>query len=443
MHSTTDAGLNALREGYVSIDYITSHLQHFVEEKKSIDAWISKADTLEGSNLVPQRKECYEEAFKQLRTVAIQQNGILPLALHSKLYEILYRFAGTRYGQDEDVGFRDCASLLELSLGMQCKDLGLNVNLGKEGFSWKETDSIARLIVELNADVENRFRDVVQLSEQLTPLQLEILEKFPDERKNFADTLVKLLFCYQNISTLNGSNEEKILKLTSHSEICRLVKIERSKKQDLHAQLQALTEKAIGKQTEEQFKTLAEFRYNRCSFMVELGHENPESDACKQAQIESYTSIENLYIKHFASQIYLDKTSQIENMRGLINLRMSQPNLEGAEGHFRQALKLRLKLQIPFDVEAKWEYHFLFNNLRTGLMHVLTVRAKEKDVDEAIEHAIPMAQFVIDSKAEGRNHCYNRSYHSALTKVLPFLGENPDERVPHITKAIEIGAPKK
>lgn len=443
MHSTMGVGLKLPVGTVFKVQY--------GEEIESINSWISKADTLEGSNLVPQRKEYYEEAFKQLRTVALQQNGILPLELHSKLYEILYRFAGTRYGQDEEEGFRDCASLLELSLGMQCKDLGLNVNLGKEGFSWKNIDSIAGLIVELNADVDNRFLDVVQFSKQVTSLELyncvalsELYEEPSDERKMFADSLVKLLFCYQNISTLNGSNEEKILKLTSHSEICRLVEIEKSKKQTLHSQLQELAKTAIDEQTPEQVKTLAEFLYNRCSFMVELGHENPESDACKQAQIESYSSIEDLLITHKdfgkKSPMYLAKKAQIENMRGLINLRMSEPDLDIAEGHFREALKFRLELQIPNDVEGKWEYHFLFNNLRTGLMHVLTVRATEEDVDEAIQHAIPMAQFVIDSKAEGRNHCYNKSYHSALTKVLSFLGENPD---PHITKAIEIGAPKK
>ncbi|MBA2729016.1 MAG: hypothetical protein H0U49_12700 [Parachlamydiaceae bacterium] len=362
------------------------------ETINTISTYISDARAATGSNLMEERKRLYGLAFSELYAVA-KDKGSLPKELHPKLFELLHRYASdVRYNQGEN-GFSDCAKLMRLSLNLQCKDLGL-IDFD---FNLQDTANFE----ELMANYQDQYDTGIFYDQSYVSKIGSALFHNPEMREMLGETLIQLSFSYQNMPQIQDKNKNKAFQTV----------------------LNEMTLAVLPKDTLSQIERLAFFLYNRCSFMEALNHADTLSKECKEAQILSYQPIEELYMQKFGidSPVYQAKLSQIENMRGLLVLRMKDYDHNVALKHFRLAIDSRMQISEPKGVEEKWSHHFLLNNIRTGLIHELLQQPTQENIQEACIHGKEIALFVEANKNEGRDPSYNTSYFSTLLKLATHI----------------------
>lgn len=360
----------------------------------------------QAASALHERSHAYQEAFAAMRLNA-QETGSLPIELQPSLFNLLHRIASDLYyNKDGAIGFCKSAYLMQLSLLMQMNFLGL----GEYSYPWHDADSFQDLIAKLEADDMNQFAEMSTYEQQIYPSQLEkTLKQFtPESQKLLSDTLTRLIYSYQNMSQYNAIN-------------CENKRIQNN--------WQALTEAAIGNETPEQRGAFADLAYNRWPFLEQFNHEDPNSKECKHARVACYESIRELFEAAYgsASPVYLAKASQIQNMRGLFTLRIDGSLITEARGYFENAYDLRLQIGEPAEGEAKWEYDFLLNNIRTGLIHVLinSGNVSKDDCKKILFHSQAIGEFFSKNMAEGRKTAHDESYMQAVQSAQAFF-QNPE-----------------
>jgi tetratricopeptide (TPR) repeat protein len=334
------------------------------------------------------KRKIYEGAFTQLKEHVT--TSALSSDLEKELYSLIEHYAmDTCYGQDQEVGFRKTAALLELNLLLQLDSLGLT-HAPKE---LQEASSLEDLVSRLGyAETENSkyFDACVNALMADTQVLVSAAEQ-AGIRMNLAQTLKGLSFATQNISTLK--------ELTP----------------DFHKRINEVTEALIGEETQEQLELLEEYRYNRAAFMVEQTHPN-DVDALDHC----YDKVLELSNKVYAEQpLKLDgRIAQIENMHGVLLFKKGQR--KQAEPHFQKAFTVREKLLDKFETDKEnFDQRQLLSNIRTALVIYCIER---NELIEATGHAVELGKFIKELKERGNAHSYGTSYQGAITKVALAIG---------------------
>lgn len=368
-------------------NYVNSSIQDaFFQRIKEV---FNQADSTQN---IHEKKEAYEKAFQLIVEKARVSNGIIPSEYHSQLFTLLEAFAGkccyAQQGKDDQEGFRKSARLMEYSLGLQWDRIqGWPIVL--------DSDTLEDLVNILEYDKKSSWT-LPQSMEMILKENAESMVRGAFEKgiqEQFASSLIRLAFSYQNISETNVSE---------HSECIQL-----------HEKLQELCEASIGEGSIEQLKKLEDFRYNRALFMVNLKTPND-----LDAKVKCYDPVIALTERAFINEPLKLKSrkAQIANMQGLIALRSGEPDrLIKAEPHFRMAFALRESLigQFPTEKENEDQF-FLLSNIRTSLIQISLA---SKNFLEAKEHALALRVFILELRDKGNNHAYITSYESAIDLV--------------------------
>lgn len=378
----------------IPLDDFQTNYSKIIEE---VNTEIAKGQK---ANALPQRREAYQEAYAKLCTAA-QVHASLPKELLPTFTNLLYRIASDLYYNQEADGFKKSAYLMQLSFLMQMDFFGF-----KYSYPWHKSDTFQDLVSTLGHDQMVQFSEMKTYEQQISPLQLEkTLKDFsPECQKQLSDTLTRLIFSYQNITEYNAFTADN---------------------KSLQNNWQALTEAAIGNETPEQRGDFAELAYHRWPFLEKFNHENPNSKECKYAQVACYGPVLDLFEAAYgsASSTYLAKASQIQNMRGLFTLRIDSSLITEARGYFENAYDLRLQIEEPTDTEEKWQYDFLLNNIRTGLVYVLanSSNVSKEDCQKILFHSQAIRQFFMQNKLEGRTTAHDDSYMEAAQTAQEFF----------------------
>jgi hypothetical protein len=328
--------LEAAHEGKIPSQKLTRE-----EAEVKIDKHFKKASE---TPILGEKRKAYNKAFSTLK------NYFCP-ELRPRLFCLLEKYAKkTCYGQeseeldttgrsvDDELGFRICARLMELSFCMQMRDLGLL----DFDYNWSQHTSLETLTKDLQVEPGQKgpfFDAIDQTSCDGDVLMSKAYEAGLQEI--MAKTLCSLAFSYQNIGQLND---------TGHY--------------GLHKKLQDWTEAVIGNETPRQKERLVEFRYNRCLFMLLLEH----PDASLEEKVAIYEPIKELLFTTYPTghDLLLQKEAQINNMQGLIITRSGQTDaLVKAEPYFLAAYELYKK--IPRN-------KFLIGNVLTSLIACETTK---------------------------------------------------------------------
>lgn len=371
------------------------------------------------SSTIPERAKCYNEAFLSIRLYATAHSQLTP-EIYALLIEVLNRYAiNVRYaqrdGQDEIIGFRDCAALLELSIQLQFDHLKLSESTT---YNWKKAESIEELISLLKLESNPLISEMMTFSSQVHSFSLEnALNQSSADRPIVAEALTSLIASYQNIP------ETRTVE-------CR----------ELHKGLQRLTKIAIGNETLEQQLKQADLNYNRTGFMIGLFHDDPTSDQCTIEKIKSYDEIEAEYEKLVGASDprYIAKASQCNNMRGILCGRLSQKDYDIILGVALKARELRLKLPVPTNPEDLWNNRVLLANNSTVIIDAATKVKLDEPIATSLNLAIEIAQFMIDGHNEGKNHAYTSSYVAALHKMSDYKDYFTDEQFQLILTALKL-----
>ncbi len=335
-----------------------------------------------------EKRTHYDEAFAVFRKTA-QGDGTLPPELEVPFFTFLEAYAKetcyAQQGKTPEEGFEKSARLMELSLLLQLKSL----NMIDFSFNWAKCDNLEALINEAGDDLLETVRQLQISSDVLLPRAQN-----KGMRESLAATLKRMTFSHQNIPSLNKDNLP------------------------FHKRYNDLTEKLFEKPID-----LAEYRYNRCAFLINLG---PETDKYDK-KIQAYDSVLEMFRTECASgdadlkRILQGKMSQINNMKGILN--KDRPE---AEGYFREAFAMRQALLEDATDTANDE--FLLSNIRTGLIHCLCQKPLQLDrLNEAKGHAQALFAYVQKNQSNHNVHAYVESYKTAMLKTnaafMQFISE--------------------
>lgn len=304
------------------------------------------------------KRDIFETAFQRIRHEPKSQ----------ALYDLLEAYATeTCYsqvkGEDVEWGFRASAKLLELAVILQ---------LGQSEYPWSRSTSLQALLENLNTDP---FFDTIS----------KLPEDFhvPEEaRKSLAKAFVRLAYSYQNIMA-----HEKNLSL--------------------HTKLNAIVEKLIGTETEEQKRQLVDFTYNRCSFMTSI------QGGGFQEQFNSYEPVLALIKECYKGDEPIARSllAQIANMRGICMYQIAKGTphaFSKAEPYFHEALSLRKALDSELDKNDPLylKNKRLLKNVVTTLITLNVRRCKESQQQVTI-HTEWLKQFINDAKARAEHDSYD------------------------------------
>ncbi len=354
-----------------------------VEDKIAlIDQELLKASQNEDRSV---KKEHYEKVFQVFKSLAV--NGQLPPELASKFYLFLETFGDkVCYAQmgpkGKDEGFCKSARLMEFSFLLQMKQ--------KVNFNWSQVESLDLLIDQIERENE---QEVVE--DYLMTINSAVLVESVTDKPTLLITLKHLAYSYQNVEALNKD------------------------KYPLHLKLNTLVEQLIDRETSKGRLEFAEFKYNRCGFLIGLEKHSPEETIRKK--IEAYDEVLAL----FESECVLDpsqnralkaKISQINNMKGIILVPVN-PAL--SEDSFRLAFRLRNEL-FQEGIDPQDEY--FLSNIRTGIIHCLSLPPLTQErVLEANQHAQALGAYVQKLQASNNQHLYQTSYANAIVKAATAL----------------------
>jgi hypothetical protein len=329
-----------------------------------------------------EKKNYYEELFAPFAMALETNNAWLTGDLRVDLYLLFEAYASNIFynkliGMDPEEGFRRSAHLMEASLLAQLEG---NVSWANSSMDYISTLNNSRQVEELNNDPDA----MVQYAEAA------------GLRTVMAKTLIRLCYSYQNMS---GTKENLALQ----------------------KKLNAMTEKMIGETTIKQKQQLADFRYNRCLFLVKL-----EDSTNKQAMLAAYDTVLTLLQSCYfdTNPIYQGKIAQIENMRGLMALRLEVENkYEVALGCFRRALVNRSTLLANETNPTKiGEHKFLRANILTGVVDcMVNMPVTEEGIQDLERHKQFLVDYLNECSAAHNVNTYLTSHVAAIAEIDAIL----------------------
>jgi hypothetical protein len=341
------------------------------------------------------KREIYNTAFLALKDSFCPQ-------LRPTLFQLLEKYAKeTCYAQvseernatgesvDDELGFRMCARLMELSFCMQMEDLGFQ----KCEYDWFQHPSLEALTEDLQIGKDQKGLLFDSLDQAL--LDVDVLVSKAHEaglRDIMAQTLLDMTYSYQNITSLCDGAQYR-----------------------LHRKLQDWTEALIGKETVVQRQQLAEYLYNRCGFMLEM------QNASWDELVLGYDSILHVFKECFpqgGSQL-IKKEAQINNIQGCIVARSDQKDAKViAQKYFQRAYELYAS--IPCD-------KFLVGNVLTGLISCLvSTPLDQQSASSLLNYSVRLRSIVEEFREEGNHHCYVEEYPKSLQEANEALKKYDD-----------------
>lgn len=344
---------------------------------------ISRQATIETD--LNKKREIYNTAYTEIRNASLK--GEASPELRRELHILFESYVtATSYNQespipkdparpvkeggesvDKEEGFRKTVALMELSLLMQLDDLGLSDT--PVPIDWKESEdleSLARDVGFIGYPLEGFATSNSKLFDRITQLNVEpnvLANKAHDlnSRDMLAKTLIRLTFSQQNVMHIRKD----------------------AKFVGLHRDFNALTEAVIGNTSIEQSHQLADYKYQRIGFLIELsmlaGGALPEGQTLEEFRFNAYEAMKKEFEKESDDYFLLGKRAQCANMQGII---VVNSNLEKAEVLFNEALAIRTVLLEKdetssefMSTQVKTKQHqdneFLLANVRSGLVHCL------------------------------------------------------------------------
>lgn len=311
------------------------------------------------------KRASFQQIYSLLRTEALA--GRLEKKDHFLLYSLLEAYAGqTLYAQtfngDKEAGFRKSANLMEFSLRLQLKG----------GDNWTRFESLDALSDHVITDYTHR-----RPSEQNRILHIA---RKNDNSETIKDTLIRLAYSYQNITSMNQPTEENI---------------------KFHSFLNELTEKFLKNDP----KGIAEFAYNRRPFLFAL--KNPQDILGK---INSYKELLPLFRSALSPFEYKRKDAQVHNMFGLI---LTRSNIEPAVAlqYFTKAYELNNELVNEASPEEVATQKFLRANVLSSLISAL---CKAEQLDAAKPHVAALKSYIEELDQSHNYHSYREGYEKAI-----------------------------
>lgn len=344
---------------------------------------ISRQATIEPD--LNKKREIYNTAYSEIRNASLK--GESSPELRRELHILFESFVtATAYNQesptpkdpthpvekggesmDKEEGYRKSAALLELSFLMQLDDL--NLSDSPVQIDWKEAEdleSLARNVGFINYPEKGFETSNSKLFDRICQLNVDpgVLAAKAQEQGNrdvLAKTLIRLTFSHQNVMHIR-----KDAKFVS-----------------LHRNFNALTETVIGDSSIEQSHQLADYKYQRIGFLIELsmlaGGALPEGQTLEEFRFNAYEAMKKEFEKESDDYFLLGKRAQCANMQGII---LASSNLEKAEILFNEALAIRTVLLNKdetstefMSTQVKTKQHqdneFLLANVRSGIVHCL------------------------------------------------------------------------
>lgn len=343
-------------------------------------------EATQSKNLVEKRR-LYNEAFVLLKnSFSSELSPLLFPLLEAYARETCYAQESEEKnadGQsvDDELGFRQCARLMELSFCLQLQQLGLQ----SFSYDFLHYPSLEALTNDLQVGPDQKglfFHQIEQL--EMDNDVLISKSSAGKLREIMGKTLQYLTYSYQNITSL------------CHDKA-------------LHAKLQPWTEAVIGNETEAQKQWLTEYLYNRSLFMLRLN--NPSCTV--EDQVNCYEPIRKMLESFFAptDPVRIKKNAQISNMQGCIIARHNE--YPKAEPYFRQAYELYNS--IPRD-------KFLIGNVLCGLIACLSKSELNPESAQRLSnYALELGEIIKEFEQEASLHCYVAEYPSSVTKAVTAL----------------------
>lgn len=352
-----------------------------------------------------EKRISYNAAFKVLKEQA--QRGPLDLEMQNSLFELFELYAAqTCYNQaspildakgdsiDDEEGMRKCARLMELSLVLQLKMLGLV----SENYDWSKYDDLEQLIESLGSKPDEKgyffpFMENIQIDPQTL-----LAAAYKNLRTGLRQTLRHLAYSYFNTESLYTKTYLA-----------------------LHEKLRGWTVALIGKESVEEIRVLADYRYDTNPRFVHLTLP-PETTPPQACLAKNNCYIEVIDLLTIAYEVdhptRVGKQSQIFNMMG-INLLNNKFPVTEALPHFQQAFDLREKLyKAETDPAARSHQGYLLSNIRTGLIHCLVNMTASVESDIAIyRHVEGLKAYLAENREHKNYQSYQGTYSGAITKA--------------------------
>lgn len=351
----------------------------------------------ESHHNIEEKKAFYNSAYQAIVDCAISFNGTLPYEVNKSFFTLLELYAAKIcYAQvtpngDKEGGFKKSAQLMELSFSLQLANLGV-IDFS---YNWK----MCRNLEDLIDHSPDLFLEIAEYPHKFMPEYLVAKAKDGYLMEIMAKTLIRMTYSHQNIFPIKNDLEA------------------------FHLYYNELTEKLIGINNEEQKKELIQYKYNRCRFLA-----SKVSNGDFENQFKSYDSVIEKIDELFKEKTFFSESiyAQIENMRGLILMKLSllTPNHQSdihknAYLLFQRAFHRRSALLKICDDKERSNQEYFLSNIRTALMAILNSRnpKSEEDINQLLEHAFALRQYVDKLKSENNSHFYLSKYETALQQV--------------------------
>lgn len=301
-----------------------------------------------------------------------------------ELFTLFHDYAKqTCYAQeennDDEVGFRKAARLMELSFALQLTFLGLGSVEYKWQKEWQAQPSLDALVqsLEVQKDQQGKLFDyIVGLS--LDPDVLLAHAQQKGIQETVAKTLTLLSYSHQNIENLDANKA-------------------------LHKKYNTLTEALITDKP-----ALVDYMYNRCRFLAAL---DKSGDA-----IASYEPIKRKIAELWPQPVVKSESlrAQIENMQGILIAQKSlAESLADAEPYFKRAFNIRQPLLAQCETDQeRFDQNFLLCNVRLALIKC-AIKLHGQDLESvkgAYDHAQALRAFLDEAGRRGNQHCYLPDY---------------------------------